>query len=299
MKLFKKILIGVIGLIVLVCFGFWIYFQIWKISAERNLPTNSIVFESSQGPIEYYALKDITNPVLALHGTPGSAFVNFPYEDVFSESGLSMVSVSRPGYYQTPLFSGKTLEEQSTLYKLLLDELGIESLFLFGISGGGPSAIQFALDYPEKCKGVILVAAITHKISLASNESFVNKLLSTEFVTWMAVQGMVNSFKDKETKEGMKTYLKNGFFPFKFTSQGSQNDVNNFKDLELDLTALEVPVLLIHGTADKNVPSFFSEEAHKQIPNSTLLLLDGIDHFDVVKNEKANRAIIEFVGQNY
>ncbi|TVR42264.1 MAG: alpha/beta hydrolase, partial [Bacteroidia bacterium] len=143
MTVLLNVFIGLIGVIILVIFGLWVFFLIWRNNAEKNLPKNTIVFESSQGAIQFHTVKDITNPVLVLHGTPGSVFVNMLFEDIFSDAGLSMVSVSRPGYYQTPLPSGKTLQEQSRLYKLLLDKLGIESLFVFGVSGGGPAAIQF------------------------------------------------------------------------------------------------------------------------------------------------------------
>ena len=295
MKRFLKILIGLIGVIILVIFGFRVYFQVWKTSAEKNLPKNSVVFESSQGAIEYFTVGDNTNPVLVIHGTPGSVFVNMLFYDVLSEAGLSMVSLSRPGYYQTPLSSGKTIKEQSKLYKLLLDELGIESVFVFGISGGGPSAIQFALDYPERCKGLILAAALTQKISLIGDGHFINMLYSNEFLLWLATQGMAMSAKDKVTRDGMQTYFKTGFFPFKFASQGYYNDASTFEDLELELTALEVPVLLIHGTMDEAVPFSFSEVAHQLIPNSTLILIDGIGHFDVAHNEIAQTALSEFV----
>jgi 2-hydroxy-6-oxonona-2,4-dienedioate hydrolase len=292
MTLIFNVLIGLIGLIILVIFGLWVYFLVWRNNAEKNLPKNSIVFESLQGAIEYHTVEDITNPVLVLHGTPGSVFVNILFEDIFSDAGLSMVSVSRPGYYKTPLSSGKTLEGQSKLYKLLLDKLGIESLFVFGISGGGPAAIQFALDYPERCKGVILAAAVTQKLATSGLEEF---LFSNEFLLWLSMQGMTLSIKDKEFKKKMRPYFKLGIFPFKFASQGYYNDNITFNDLELDLTALEVPVLLIHGTMDKDVPFSFSEDAHQKIPNSTLIQMDGIGHPDVLNNEMAQTALNEFV----
>lgn len=289
---FLNLFIGLIGVIILVIFGFWIYFQVWKNNAEKTLPKYSKLFESSQGAIEYYTVGDMTNPVLVLHGNPGSVFVNSLFEDIFRYAGLSMVSVSRPGYYQTPLSSGKTLEEQSKLYKLLLDELGIQSLFVFGISGGGPAATQFALDYPEQCKGLILTAAVTQKYAPPGLEKF---LYSNEFLFWMAMQGITMTIRDKEFLKKMKPYFKLGIFPFKFSSQGYYNDCSTFEDLEFDLTTLEMPVLLIHGTIDKDVPFSFSKDAHQKIPNSTLIRLDGIGHPDVLHNEMAQTALNEFV----
>jgi 2-hydroxy-6-oxonona-2,4-dienedioate hydrolase len=295
MKLILIIFLILVGIIILVLFCLWIYFQVWKNNAEKTLPKYSKLFESSQGAIEYYTVGDMTNPVLVLHGTPGSVFVNMLWEDIFSDAGLSMVSVSRPGYYQTPLSSGKTLEEQSKLYKLLLDELGVESLFVFGVSGGGPAAIQFALDYPQRCKGLILAAAATQKIKPPGLEKF---LYSNEFLFWIAMQVMTMTIRDKEFLKKMKPYFKLGIFPFKFSSQGYYNDYSTFEDLEFDLTALNMPVLLIHGTLDKDVPFSFSEDAHQKIPNSTLIRMDGVGHPDVLNNEMAQTAINEFVRQN-
>jgi 2-hydroxy-6-oxonona-2,4-dienedioate hydrolase len=292
MTLFLHVFIGLIGVIILAIFGFWIYFQVWKNNAEKTLPKYSKLFETSQGAIEYYTVGDMTNPVLVLHGNPGSVFVNSLFEDIFRYAGLSMISVSRPGYYKTPLSSGKTLEAQSKLYKLLLDELGIESLFVFGISGGGPAATQFALDYPQRCKGLILTAAITQKYAPPGLEKF---LYSNEFLFWMGMQGMTMTIRDKEFLKKMKPYFKLGIFPFKFSSQGYYNDCSTFEDLEFDLTTLEMPVLLIHGTIDKDVPFSFSEDAHQKIPNSTLIRLDGIGHPNVLHNEMAQTALNEFV----
>ncbi len=44
------------------------------------------------------------------------------------ENKYKLICPSRPGYLQTPLESGKTLEEQADLFAALLDKLGIEKV---------------------------------------------------------------------------------------------------------------------------------------------------------------------------
>lgn len=44
-------------------------------------------------------------------------------------------------------------------YSLLLDELNIDKAYVMGTSAGGTSALQFALRFPERCKGLILVSS--------------------------------------------------------------------------------------------------------------------------------------------
>lgn len=49
-----------------------------------------------------------------------------------------------------------TPAEQATAYVELLDKLGIDRVYLLATSAGGSVAIRFALDYPERTKGLIL-----------------------------------------------------------------------------------------------------------------------------------------------
>ena len=45
---------------------------------------------------------------------------------------------------------------QTAAYVELLDKLGIDKVYLLATSAGGSVAIRFALDYPQRTKGLIL-----------------------------------------------------------------------------------------------------------------------------------------------
>jgi len=49
-----------------------------------------------------------------------------------------------------------TPQEQAKAFVELLDNLGIDKVYLLATSAGGTVAIRFALDYPERTKGLIL-----------------------------------------------------------------------------------------------------------------------------------------------
>jgi pimeloyl-ACP methyl ester carboxylesterase len=42
----------------------------------------------------------------------------------------------------------------------LLDELKIEKVLVYGISGGGPTCLNFALKHPNRCFGIMTEVAI-------------------------------------------------------------------------------------------------------------------------------------------
>ena len=47
-------------------------------------------------------------------------------------------------------------KEEVQAYVELLDKLGIDKVYLLATSAGGSIAIRFALDYPERTRGLIL-----------------------------------------------------------------------------------------------------------------------------------------------
>ena len=42
----------------------------------------------------------------------------------------------------------------------LLDELKIEKVLVYGVSGGGPTCLNFALRHPNRCFGMMTEVAI-------------------------------------------------------------------------------------------------------------------------------------------
>ena len=84
-----------------------------------------------------------------------------------SQRPFRIISVSRWGYLRTPIPHDpalRTAEAQADAYEALLDTLGIDKVAMVGISGGGPSAIQFALRHPERCWALVSIAGVTRPI---------------------------------------------------------------------------------------------------------------------------------------
>ena len=96
-----------------------------------------------------------------LHGTPGIHDGYSRYSSYLSDAGLSLICPSRPGYGRTPLSSGPTSEEAADLLAALLDKLGVNEVVILGISGGGPTSLNFARKYPNRCKALITEVAVT------------------------------------------------------------------------------------------------------------------------------------------
>jgi len=298
-KWIKRIIVGVLGLLMVLFLISWISFYNWKKDTLEAMPYESSVVQTPNGPVEYIQQGEGSKYMLIVHGSPGSAYVADTKSYV--ENGFNVIAISRPGYYNTPLTSGKTPKAQAELYKLLLDQLGVEKVYVNAISGGGPSGIQFTINYPERTSGLILRAAISGQFDALTREpGSVEKFIQTEYGLWLLTRVM-SLQADEVMQKNMEKALKKGFFPLEQTKSGLQNDAEQFSLIEsFDLEKIKVPTLIIHGNKDVNVPFNVARNTSERIPNSKLFEMDGKDHFVFFSSYKdtINSKIIEFVKIN-
>lgn len=97
--------------------------------------------------------------ILLLHGMPGDWSQALPVARELT-ADHHVVLVSRPGHGRTPIASGPTPRASATAYAAVLDALGVECATMVGISGGGPSAFEFAAHERDRCAGLALVCAV-------------------------------------------------------------------------------------------------------------------------------------------
>ena len=295
LKWVKRIFVTLVSLILVVTVALWISFYSWKKDAINNLPKDSLVINTDKGQVEYTLSGNSDKYMLLVHGSPGSVHVEESRS--FVDKGFNVLAISRPGYYKTPLSSGETPKEQAALFKTLLDELKIDSVYINGVSGGGPSSIQFALDYPERTAGLILRAAVSEKYIEKNTEGLLSSFFDTEFGTWLEIKIALTQADDK-MKKGISRYIKRSMFPRELSNDGYINDLNQFSALEnFPLEKITVPTIILHGDKDEDVPFSFAQNASKRIPNATLFEMKGKTHhvFFGSYGDTINNEIVRFV----
>jgi pimeloyl-ACP methyl ester carboxylesterase len=75
------------------------------------------------------------------------------------QAGFAVLTPSRTGYLRTPLTAGASPEQAADDLASLLDILDIHKVCVMGTSGGGPTALQFALRHPWRVWGLVLQSA--------------------------------------------------------------------------------------------------------------------------------------------
>ena len=294
-KWLKRIGIGALIIVLLFCVVTYVRFTQWRNEVTKNLLNDSTVVHTTKGPIEYAEIGH-GRPILIVHGDPGG------YDQVYqilklqhAENGAFRYIVpSRPGYLRTPLSVGKTPREQAEAFAALLDVLKIDKVAVVGGSGGGPSAIEFAALYPERCVALVLEAAITTKIIAPKPgfaEAAIKNTVGYDFSFWLLKNQFVAGLQAKDPSDpeitAIATAILNSAVPYARRKDGWDNDTEQWTTLaELPLTSIRCPTLILQGTADQNVPPAQAELAHSQIAGSKLVTLPGQDHWMLITKHK-------------
>lgn len=138
---------------------------------RSRLSSSSKILKTENGDIEY-AVQGEGIPVLLLHGAGGGFDQGLWIGKLAFRDGYKLISVSRYGYLRTPIPPKASIRAQAALYKDLLDFLGVPKVIVVGGSAGGPSATQFANDYPESTSALILLSAVSEASAIGDTPAF-------------------------------------------------------------------------------------------------------------------------------
>lgn len=164
MALLFKILLGLFALTLSVLF-FYAY-VIAKNIRETFPPIGT--FKTINGAKLHYVdtgdVADLTKPaIIFIHGAGGNLQDPMPIYREALEKKFRVIFLDRPGQGYSEAFEGSNdVAVQTSSIAKLMDELKTEKAIIVGHSFGGALASTFAVLYPEKTAGLILLAPVTH-----------------------------------------------------------------------------------------------------------------------------------------
>lgn len=271
---------------------------------EPGSPPEFSTVETVRGPIAY-DLDGAAGPViLSVHAGLGGADQGRLFARFLRDDGFRVLSPSRPGYPGTPSSSGRTVEEQADVLAALLDTLRIDRVGVFAASAGGPVAYAFAARHPDRVWALVSVAGVSlpnpdWTPSPRVRRFFVDKIVQkAAYVTGaVALESVVSGTLDETSlftpaeKTRRKNYIVNNpaarslfkemfetTFPYEERMPGTDNDARQAKNSALPLGRITSPTLIMHGSADGDVPFRDGENAAARIPGAQHHWMAGEDH---------------------
>jgi pimeloyl-ACP methyl ester carboxylesterase len=257
----------------------------------------SQIVQTSKGSIEYTLLG--SGPVvLVCHGTSSTCFstdMSVPLVD----AGFSVLTPSRPGYGRTPLEVGRSATEAAQALVALLDSLEVQTCSVVAISGGGPTGVALAAEFPQRVTRLVLATAITHPEDRPNEPAYKNQtafygpmhsmmwamlgLMSRLSPRSMARQTMA-IFSTHDPDEGLRKLSAVDieklcrFYQGRSSRQGALNDGTHSVGAGL-LGSVRQPTLVIHSREDNSVPFSHAEWSLEHIPQAELCESGTTGHF--------------------
>ncbi|WP_372729340.1 alpha/beta fold hydrolase [Nocardioides sp.] len=243
-----------------------------------------------------------------MHGTPG-ARRQIPLEarTYADRHGLRIIGIDRPGIgSSTPHLYPNILDWTRDL-EILLDTLGIDTVRLIGLSGGGPYALAAGAGLPDRVHGIGVLGGVAPTqgvdavdggiiqlavrlapllgatrvplgVALTQGIRLVRPLAGPALDLYAAVQppGDKHLLSRPEFKAMFLDDLLNGS---RFQTSAPLNDLLLFTQ-EWGFTAADVtvPVRWWHGDDDHIVPFRHGQHMVDRLPDATLSTIDGESH---------------------
>jgi pimeloyl-ACP methyl ester carboxylesterase len=181
----------------------------------------------------------------------------------------------------------------------LLDELGVGPVILAGFSMGGMAAVEFAVRFPARVTGLVLIGS-----SAGAEEPF-RKLQIKSLARLIDLTGPASFLPHESSKATFSPRFRRTHrdevrrwesvvraMPGLALSQALRA-VGGRRDLLSQVGQINVPVAIIAGDADKVVRPRLSKVMHQRIPGSQLVILPGVGHAVPTERPEAVAQLIE------
>ncbi len=181
----------------------------------------------------------------------------------------------------------------------VLDAASVPSAHVFGVSMGGMIAQEFALQYPQRVRSLILgctnaggphvVNAAPEVLQILMRQGMTPEEAKEAIIPFIYDAGTARARIDEDMAIRMKWYP---------TPQGYLGQLQGILAWEAysRIAQIKSPTLIIHGETDQLVPVANAQLIAERIPHAKLVLIPHASHvFDTDQPGVANRAIMEFL----
>lgn len=265
--------------------------------------------------VQYYTAGSSGSPVVLLHGG-GTDSATLSWRLLLPALGRHhrVFAPDWPGYGGSQKFRAQySFELMVAWLGDVLDQWGLESASLVGISMGGGGALAFTLANPSRVESLVLVDSYGIQRRTAYHRLGYWMVRSTWLLEWtwslvrrsrrMARWSLGSIFADpknisEELVDEVFAAVQNpagqrAFYEFQRAEMLPDRVATCFMDR---LGELRLPVMIVHGRQDSLVPLADAEAAARRIEGARLEVIDGAGHWPMrEKPDYFNRLVIDFL----
>jgi pimeloyl-ACP methyl ester carboxylesterase len=276
--------------------------------AYQRIRGKSQVLATPVGDVEY-ADRGGGVPVLVIHGSGGGFDQGEFLARATLGDGVRTITPSRFGYLRSTFRPGATFDDQAHAYAMLLDHLRVGKVAVVASSHGGPSALLFALLYPQRVSSLTLLSAGVAS-SDAPDQQPANRLgdaltmifqrdvrywamtrvLRDRLLSLMGVDDQVVARLTPEQRQ-MANDLIDLMNPVSPRAAGTVFD-NQAKMPNERIAAIRAPTLIVHARDDTLQLFRNAEYAAHTIPGARLVSFERGGHLLLAVEQPTIRSIV-------
>jgi 3-oxoadipate enol-lactonase len=181
----------------------------------------------------------------------------------------------------------------------VLDAAGIDSAHICGMSMGGMIAQEFALQYPQRVRSLILgCAAPGGPNAVQADREVLQLLMAPRGNPEEMARAIYPYIYDSGTSDARKEEdlaVRRPWFP---TAEGYLAQLQGIMAWEAysRLPKIAAPTVVIHGETDRLIPPENGKRIAARIPNAKLVMIPHASHiFPTDQQEASDRAMLEFL----
>jgi non-heme chloroperoxidase len=247
-------------------------------------------------------------PVVLIHGWPLSKEMWEYQVDDLINGGFRVIGYDRRGFGMSDRpWHGYDYDSLTDDLRAVIEQLDLNDITLVGFSmGGGEVARYFTRYGGERVSKAVLVSSVVPYVLKTDD--------NPDGVPTDAIDGMITGVK--EDRIGFLDNFGKEFFGISFLKHSVSNATLeyyrniaamaspratleciksfSYTDFRNDVPAINVPTLIIHGDADKIVPTATSsEQSTKLVPNNQYIVYEGAPHglFFTEKNRLSHHLV--------
>jgi pimeloyl-ACP methyl ester carboxylesterase len=218
-------------------------------------------------------------PLLLVHGVMIDGEMFATVSDILAKRRRIIVPDLRGAGRSRTLPPPDTVERQAQDLAALVDKLSIDQADVLGYSQGGAVALQFAVDFPDRCGRLVL--ACSYAYNMATTREWLEGHVAPLLVRLLGMKHFANLVIGLGTKQVAPERA--AWVKSLIARQDENRAIGAWReamafDGRLRLGAIRCPTLIVAGSADEAVPMHHARELNAGIAGSRLVIIDGADH---------------------
>jgi pimeloyl-ACP methyl ester carboxylesterase len=267
----------------------------------------AVIYVEESGPL------NTENTILFLHGMGGSIYSWRENTPFFADRGFRVIAMDMKGFglSSKDFATDYSHPAQARLVAAVLDELGVNRVFLVGHSMGTSVMFHFAHLYPERVRAML---SVDGALRLEGSNSLLNALLQfpplvragrvvlTHYVTRDRLISILKSAyyrPDIITFEVEENYYQRALIGSWDEALLAMTRDMNSNIIDFPLESISAPVLILWGENDSWVTLSSIQIWKDRLPNAQLIIVPAAGHLPMEETpELFNHELLEFISAN-